>query len=364
METYTLITTKKERGISMTQSNSNTAAKHYQQLSQEERGEIQAFLECGRSMRWIANRLHRSPSTISREIKRGTVRQLDYDYLPFYSYFAESGQANHEKMRSHSHSKGLLEPCWLFFSMLHKALQQRPRVDSIDSFVHRFMRQHPEKRCPSTPTVYRYVDLGLLPIRNVDLPMKLRRREKSKRKHHDRMNKKILGTSIDERPDVINNRSRVGDWEGDLVKGKRTSNEPAIMTLTERVTRYEILVKIPDYHAKTCQQALQSVIDSYGSDFFQSITFDNGSEFSLLNQVKGTQLFFAHPYSPWERGSNENQNGLIRQYIPKGNSLHDYSETYIADIQNCLNNKLRKCLGYLSANEAMQLGKPITLQIH
>lgn len=347
----------------MTQLNITTTH-NYQQLSEAERGAIQAFHEDHYSIRKITKRLHRSPSTISRELKRGTVRQLNSDYLPYYQYYADAGQANYLKHRANCHSKGLLQRCWLFFSMLCKALKAHVRIDSVDSFVHRFRRDHPDKPCPSTQTVYRYIDLGLLDLDNTDLPAKLRRRVKGTRKVHARMNKKNLGTSIDERPDSINERLALGDWEGDLVKGKRIASEPAVMTLTERLSRFEIIVKISDYHAETCRDALQAIINEYGTEQFHSITFDNGSEFSLMNQVDGTQIYFAHPYSPWERGSNENQNGLIREFMPKGKSMKDFTDAYIAEVQDALNNRFRKSLGYLSASEAYQLFTPLTLTLH
>jgi len=346
----------------MTQSNLITTY-HYQQLSAEERGQIQALHEDGYSMRMIAKRLHRNPATISRELKRGTVRQLNTDYLPFNRYFADAGQAIYQKHRLNCHAKGLLKRCRLFFSMLCKTLKEHIRVDSIDSFVHRFRRNHPDKACPSTPTVYRYIDMGLLDLTNSDLPMKLRRRVKGNHKVHVRMNKKNLGTPIDMRPSVVDKRLSFGDWEGDLVKGKRVASEPAVMTLTERLSRFEIIVKIPDYHADTCRDMLQAIIDEYGTDKFGSVTFDNGPEFSKLNEVQGTQIYFAHPYSPWERGSNENQNGLIREFMPKGKSMKGFTVNYIAEVQAALNNRLRRSLGYLSASEAFQLFAPLRLKI-
>lgn len=337
----------------MTQSNHTTTIT-YQQLSAEERGQIEAFLKDHQSVRQIARNLHRNPSTISREIKRGTVRQLNSDYLPYYQYFAEAGQAVYEKDRLKCHSKGLLKRCWLFFKLLVQALKTKIRVDSVDSFVHRFHQLYPDKPCPSTPTVYRYIDLGYLDLCNADLPVKLRRRVKSTRRTRSRKNKKILGSSIDERPAIVDQRILVGDWEGDLVKGKRVASEPALMTLTERVSRFEIIVKIPDYHADTCRQALQGVITAYGPKNFQSITFDNGSEFAELDQVQGTKVYFAHPYTPSERGSNENLNGLIREYIPKGISLKNFDLPTIQAIQNALNHRLRKSLGYASAAQVFK----------
>lgn len=116
----------------------NTTTSTYQQLSEAEGGAIQAFHEDHYSIREIGKRPHRSPSTISRELWRGTVRQLNSDYLSYYQYYAVAGQANYLKHRANSLSKGLLQRCWLFFSMLCKALKTHVRFDSVDSFVHRF----------------------------------------------------------------------------------------------------------------------------------------------------------------------------------------------------------------------------------
>lgn len=339
----------------MTQANSSTI-NHYQQLTAEERGEIEAYLNTDMSQADIARRLHRSRSTISREIKRGTVQQRNSDYLFVHRYYADTSQLFYEQRRLNCHSKGLLSRCWLFFAMLTKELKKRPRIESVDSFVHVFGKKHPDKPCPSTPTVYRYIDQGKLNIHNIDLPAKLRRHVKSNRHSHSRKNKRLAGTSIDERPQSVTQRSEFGDWEGDLVKGKRQASEPALMTLTERRTRYEIIVKIPNYHADTCLNELQTTIDQHPG-YFKTVTFDNGSEFKLLNQVRGAKIYFAHPYSPWERGSNENLNGLIREYIPKGESLHGFSRQTIANIQATLNQKHRKMLDYASAAELLHTVK-------
>ena len=110
---------------------------------------------------------------------------------------------------------------------------------------------------------------------------------------------------------------------GDLVKGVRRKNQPALMTLTERLTRFEIVIKIPNYRAGTCRQELQKVIN-YHPNWFNSITFDNGAEFSTLAKIRHAKIYFAHPYSPWERGSNENNNGLLRQFYPKGQPIKQF----------------------------------------
>ncbi|WP_125608473.1 IS30 family transposase [Lapidilactobacillus bayanensis] len=328
----------------------NTTIKYYQQLNPEERGMIETLRKQHTSIRQIAHKLQRAPSTICRELKRGAVKQLDYHQNYYWAYYADRGQVVHENNRTNCHANGLLKTCQDFFSSLTIALKAKYRSDGIDGFVHKYKAEHPDKKCPSTPTVYRYINQGLLPLRNSDLPEKLRRRVKGRRSHN-RKNKKILGTSIEKRPVEVDERLKAGNWEGDLVKGKRVASEPALMTLTERKTRFELIIKIPNYHAETCLESLQAAINEVGEQYFSSITFDNGSEFSSLAQIKGTQIYFAHPHSPWERGTNENINGETREFIPKGKSLKNYSEAAIKLIQDALNNKPRKILQYQSSKD-------------
>ena len=324
-----------------------TTTNSYQQLGFDERGAIEALHTQGFSCRGIALKLHRSPSTISRELRRGAVDHMDSSRQIHVQYFADAAQAQHEPARLNSHVYGLLDRCDYFFKDLVKVLHQRPRIQSIDSFVHAFQMQFPHLRCPSTPTVYRYIDQGLLPITNIDLPMKLRRRAKHPGQRHARTNKRRLGASIEQRPKAVDDRSGVGHWEGDLVKGKRVESEPALMTLTERYSRTEILVMLPNYRSETCRSALQAPIDEYGAKEFTTITFDNGSEFATLSQVEGTDIYFAHPYSPWERGSNEHANGLLREYFPKGKSLKDVTLDQVQAVQSALNHRPRRSLGWL-----------------
>lgn len=324
-----------------------TTTRSYHQLTSAERGQIEVLHAQGKTLNTIASDLHRSRSTISREVRRGSVDQMDSHRQIHPTHFADAAQRRHEEVRLNSHAKGLLERCDYFFKTLVKCIKQRPRIHSVDSFVHDFQMRYPRLRCPSTPTVYRYIDAGLLPITNLDLPVKLRRRIKRPGLRHARTNKHKLGESIENRPKAVDDRLGVGHWEGDLVKGKRVESEPALMTLTERYSRTEIIVKLPDYHAETCRRALQETIDSYRAREFDTITFDNGSEFSALARVTGTKIYFAHPYSPWERGSNENANGLLREYFPKGRSFKNVTLDEIQAAQSALNHRPRRSLGWL-----------------
>ena len=205
-------------------------------------------------------------STISREIKRGSVLQRDSSYLLYEHYYTDTAQIYYEK----------------------------------------------------------------------------RRRNKRHHSHGGHtLHKKRLGNSIEQRPKEIEDRKTPLHWEGDLVKGVRRKNQPALMTLIERTIRFEVVIKIPDYRASTCQRLLQKEIDRH-PDWFKSITFDNGSEFADMTKIKGCQIYFAHPYSPWERGTNENCNGLLRQFFPKGKSMKDKSKAYVQQATNAINHKHRR----------------------
>uniref|UniRef100_UPI001940F839 IS30 family transposase n=1 Tax=Lacticaseibacillus sp. 53-4 TaxID=2799575 RepID=UPI001940F839 len=200
----------------MTHSQTNTH-KHYQQLSFSDRATIQALRAAGDTATVIAQKLHRSKATISREITRGSVTQLDSKRHSHQVYLAETAQAIHDRKRDRTGHHAFLKTGRAFFKALTKELTRKPRVHSVDSFVHFYRDQG--KACPSTTTVYRYIDAGLLELDNMTLPKKLRRRIKGYKNAHKRKNKKIYGDSIELRPAAVNDRTGVGHWEGDLVKG-------------------------------------------------------------------------------------------------------------------------------------------------
>lgn len=150
-----------------------------------------------------------------------------------------------------------------------------------------------------TKTLYNYVDLGLLPIKNIDLPEKLKRNTKSS---STRKNRKILGKSIEERPETVDLREEFGHWEIDSVLGKKKDREPAIMTIVERQTRMSLWIKVKNHSSLAIDEALQNLMNQFGnkkSEVFKSITDDNGSEFANLSKIEnsGTSVYFTHPYT-------------------------------------------------------------------
>lgn len=172
------------------------------------------------------------------------------------------------------------------------------------------------------------------------------------------------GESIEQRPEEIDEREEFGHWEGDTVysgKGKRKTTR-ALLTLTERKTRKEIIIAIPNRKAETVVKALDALERKLGARrfraIFKSITFDNGTEFAAAEELERscvnkrlprTKVYFCHPYSSWERGTNENTNGMIRRRFPKGTNFAAVTNTQIAQAENWINNYPRKILGYKSS---------------
>ena len=213
---------------------------------------------------------------------------------------------------------------------------------SLDSCVghakelHRF---NPEEMV-CTKTLYNYVDLGLLKVKNIDLPEKLARNTKIRR---TRENKRKLGKSIDERPKDIDTREEFGHWEIDSVIGRKKEGEPQVMTIVERKLRMSIWIKVRDHSAEAIDEAMQELISRFGSKYtevFKSITGDNGSEFANLSKLEdvGISVYFTHPYTSCEKGTNECHNRMLRRFIPKGKSINDYSADDIMFFADKINN--------------------------
>lgn len=225
--------------------NHSTKKSLYSHLSASERGEISAYLKMGKKPSEIAHLLGRHRSTISREIKRGSVSQVqDKNGKRIYStvYFPDSGQRVYETNRRKSAYHKLSYCSQTFFKELEKALKTKPRCHSVDSFVQTYQEKPPLEVIPSTKTVYRYIKDGLLRVKPIDLPKMVCIRKRAK--VTPKATKKILGKSIEERPETITNRSEFGHWEIDLMLGKKTKGEAVVMTLVERQTRFVIAVKL------------------------------------------------------------------------------------------------------------------------
>jgi IS30 family transposase len=330
----------------MAHTHHTTTKRSFTHLSAIDRGRIEVLRKQGHTLQAIADEIGCHKSTISRELKRGSVLQRRSNLSEHYVYFPDRGQTVYEQNRLRCGAKmKLLRVCAFINYAIKQIRREGWSPDAVCGYAKAQNRFHQASVC--TKTLYHYIDLGLLPIRNIDLPVKVSRNTKKPRL---RQHKRKLGASIEERPTEIETRGTFGHWEIDTVIG--TKNKGAVLlTLTERKTRFEHIVKLNEKTATCVEQALKELKQHYGAKFtkvFKTITADNGPEFSRLSQVveSDQHVYFAHPYTSCERGTNERHNGLIRRFIPKGKSMDFIDPDLIATVEHWCNMLPRKILKY------------------
>ncbi|MBU1147331.1 MAG: IS30 family transposase [Candidatus Omnitrophica bacterium] len=343
----------------MEQVNYTTRRGKYKHLNERDRYRLEGYLETGLTVKQIAQKLNSHLSTIYREIKRGQVKRIHSDLTEYWAYRANTAHSDYErKVTNRAHSLKI-EKYEELATYIQKKIHKHKY--SPDAVIGELNRTGQGLIC--TKTLYNYIDRGVFEgVTNYTLWEK-RKRHKHKYRQVSRVSLKNKGSrSIEERPERINNRLEYGHWEGDSIVGLRNGKKDALFTLSERMTREEIIIKIKSMTQDSILNAINKLETSYGSYFrekFKSITLDNGREFldwesieqSRLNGKKRTLVYFAHPYSSWERGTNENQNRMIRRFIPKGTDISKLSDKDIKRIEGWMNNYPRKILGYKTPNE-------------
>ena len=347
----------------MTQTNSTTDTRKGKHLSYAERCHIAILKKEKYSNRQVAKVLERAPQTIHNEIHRGTITQLKrqkqngivYDYYQSV-YDADAGQAFYEKQRLNCGRRPKWADTDAFIDWADdKMLTDRWSPDTVIGFA-TYHNLFDSAILPCTTTLYQWIERGVMKTTNMDLLEKLSRKPKRFPFVH-RANKRILGKSIDERPEEINNRQTFGHWEIDTVVGNKSKSDAVLLTLAERQTRFEVILKLSGKDAQSVNQAISSLRERAGDQFdrlFKTITSDNGSEFSGLHDALKDviDVYFSHPYASWERGTSENQHKFIRRFIPKGIPISTVSESQILRIQRWMNDYPRKILGYQTPHEA------------
>ena len=330
--------------------NCSTEHRKGQHITREERNEIEVRLKDGWSVYKIAKHLGRPYNTIRNEIKRGLT--------PLYNgkvhrYKAETAEKVYLEHRKNSRRTFKLLTASKFIQYVVDQFQKEEW--SLDaSFGHALRTgKYRREEMVCTKTLYNYIDLGLIPLTNMDLPEKLKRKTKGSRV---RENKRILGDSIDDRPKEIDTRMEFGHWEIDSVLGKKGKDEPVVVTIVERKLRKSLWMKAADHSAEAMQTAVKNAIDYFRDqyrDVFKSITADNGSEFAMLSELKelGIPVYFTLPYASLEKRTNECHNRMLRRFIPKGRSINDYSADEILIFGDIINNLPRKILGYYTPDE-------------
>ena len=323
-----------------------------QHLKFEDRCSIKIFKRLGYPLRAIADAMNCSPSTVMYELRRGTgERNGSRGRFPEYS--PKRGQRNYEINRARCHKPHKLSMDNPFIKWV--VAKVKDEGWSFDTCVGRARKEKlfPDEQIICAKTLYNELWAGNLPITPFDLPEALSR----KRKHEgNRQNKRIFGKSIDERPDEASLREVCGHWEIDTVVGHRGGRESVVLTLVEKKSDYYIAIKIPRRNSDAVMVAMEVLRDEYGDEFgevFKTITADNGSEFERLYELEayGVGVFFAHPYSSWERAQNERHNRLFRRYVPKGKSIDGYSAEQIMRFADEMNAYPRRSLGYATPEE-------------
>ena len=312
---------------------------HYTHYTTEEREKSMVMYEKGCSVREISRTLHRAPSTVSREINRN--KKADG------TYSANHAEKLYRKRRQKCGKKPILKEGKAREYVLEK-LNLRWTPEQIAGRA----KLDKEPFHVSYATIYRAIDSGVLP-KEIKKIMRFKWKHK-KCKGEDNRGKIPNTVSIHERPAGAENRSRFGHWESDTVLGQRKTG--CFGTHVERKSGFLIAFKIPDRLDNAFNKATIAAFDNIPSALKKSFTVDNGKEFAAhIELAKSTKMrvFFCDPYSPWQRGTNENTNGLLRQFFPKGTSFADISEEQLQAVVDLINNRPRKRLGFLTPAELL-----------
>lgn len=321
----------------------------YTHLTEKERYVISHLKIADYPLREIARRLGRHHTSISREIKRN---KPDYADDAVYWYTASQPTAEERKHKPRSH-------CRQDQPRLVKYVENKLKLDWPPEVIAAKLRiDYPldESMRISHETIYRwiYIDAN----QGGDLHLHLRRRHKRRRRQtrYGSGRRFIPGrVPIGERPEIVNTRERFGDWEGDSLEGAKGTG--GIATHVERKSRFLLAAKLADKKATTMTVASVDAFHKVPSVLRQTLTVDNGKEFSQFKELEhhtGLAVFFADPYAAWQRGSNENTNGILRFYYPKGTDFSKVSKRHLERVIRRINNRPRKCLNYRSPHQVMQ----------
>ena len=329
--------------------------KRGQHLQREDRGAIQRLKRLGYSNRAVAREIGCAPTTVGNELNRGTPpRQSNKGRAPGYS--AKCGHAVYSANRTRCQKLHKLNCCGAFAAWVDK--QVREHHWSLDACVG-YAKLHglfKESELVCTRTLYNELWAGRLTLTLFEMPEVLKRK---RHKGKNRQNKRILGNSIELRPEIAAKREEEGHWEGDTVVGLRSGKESVVLTLIEKKTENYLAIRIPSKTSGAVMAAMKVLREEYGDRFgqvFKTITVDNGSEFSGFVEVEqwDAKVYFAHPYTSWERPQNERHNGLFRQYVPKGVSIEKFSDEEILVFADELNGRPRRKLAYRTPEELFE----------
>ena len=333
----------------------------YKHLNYTERTQIERWYNIDhKSCAEIAKLLNKSIRTIQREINRGKVKNLTSELIEIYVYSADVAQQRYDY---YIHSKGpalKLGADYELAEYIEKGIKEEKKSPEI--LINDIIKYNLEfKSTVCAKTIRNCIHKKILNLTEKDMIYKKEYEDKKSEKYH--CVKVPAEKSIDFRPKEANERTEYGHWEGDLVVGKENKGS-ALLTFTERLTREEIIIKIPGKKAEYVKNAIDNLEKKFKEKFykkFKTITFDNGGEFRCWKELESSydrrrkkprfNIYYAHPYRSGERGSNENANRLIRRFIPKGTVITKISEEFIKSIENWINNLSRPTFGFKTSLE-------------
>ena len=336
--------------------------RRFKHLSKTDRLRIEAHLRDGKKPTEIAEIIGVNFSTIYRELKRGQYEHLNSDYTTEVRYSPDKAEARYrENLRAKGPQLKIGKDHRLAAYIEERIADRKYSPAAVLGEIKALGLQF--DTTISIPTLYSYIDKGVfLRVTNKDLPVK------PKKKRHYRKVKDAArppkGESIEKRPEEVDRRETFGHWEMDTVVSARPSKK-ALLVLSERLTRNEIIRQLQDKTTESVIQALNDIERRYGELFpqvFRTITCDNGCEFadsagiekSCDGDGSRTKLYYCHPYSAYERGTNENTNRLIRRLLPKGTNFDSLTDEAVAQIEEWVNSYPRGIFDYASAGAMFQ----------
>ena len=303
-------------------------------LTMEERDHIAQWRHQGADQKEIAKALKRSPATISRELRRN---RTGHNYFP-----SQAQRQATLRRRERPLTRKMDNP------KLNEAVRDGlVHYWSPDQIAGRLQQDDGDGKCQvSARTIYHWLQHDKHHEHWLSFLRRRGKRPSSRKKPAG------IGAPIDQRPEVIEQRLRVGDFEGDTVLGPPGTG--GLATLVDRKSRYTIIIKIQSKNADHVHQKIRDRLKQLDEQRRHSVTFDNGSEFARCRRLEkhlGMALYFADPGCPHQRGTNENTNGLIRQFFPQGTEFRDITHHQVRETENLLNNRPRACLGYRTPEE-------------
>lgn len=333
-------------------------------LTYEERLKIEDMLRSKKkyTIQQIADEIKRNKSIISREIKRNSEEKWNYETgICKRVYSAAKAQGKYEYRKKKAGRKSSIE-CdrGLKQFIEDKILKEKWSPEEVSGYIKKHDIKF--KIQPSFQTIYYWIERKQLKIMPIDLVHKAKIKEKDKKKENIEKFPKHKEKSIHKRPKEIDENKTFGHWELDCVEGAKGTKK-TYMTLLERKTKKYIVVEMQEHTNRCIKEAIDGLEEKYGKyfkDIFKSMTTDNGHEFLNYDNIeiskkrteeRRTTVYYADPYSAWQKGMNENCNGILRRFIPKGINLNKISTEKLEKTVQIINGKPRKILGFTSAEE-------------